>query len=184
MLTSNFYGRLNSTESFDLQAAKVELAKVPSGLLNGAIKANWFSGRSSLTPNDKRIVDSIKGQLRKLDLDIVFGPTSHPTFSETDAENVFRIDDRGTAFPDPLVIFRADNAELKRYLTDAAKAQSLDVKANAIFALSKYFSDNSILIPLYERKTVYWINPNKVADLGVQTGITFDVERIRLIRRL
>lgn len=196
ILTSNFYGRLGVSESADLNAAKAELSQVPAQLLKRKIKANWFSGRSIPTPSDRNIIQVVTKQFKQLGLDVEFGPSDNPTFSETDTETVLRVDDRGTAFVDPLVIFRAfekpaflspffpkDNIALKSLLTNAAKSQSLDVKANAIFALSKYFYENSIVIPLYERKTVYWVNPEKVADLGVQTGITFDFERLQMARK-
>ncbi len=196
MLTSNFYGRITAPERFDLEVAKTELAKVPSHLVKLPIKCNWFSGRTTLAAGDKHVVETLKKQFRQIGLEIEFGPTNHPTFAPNDSETVLRIDDRGTAFPDPLVIFRAfekpaflspffpkDNSVLKSLLTTAAQAQSLDVKANAIFTLSKYFDENVILIPLYERRTVYWMNPNKVASLGIQTGITFDIERVRLAKK-
>ena len=192
-LTSNFFGRINTPEHFNLDAAKMELALVPHNLLKAPLKAHWFSGRSNLTPVENQIVESLGKQLRQLGLEVSFGPSKSPTFADSDSDTVLRIDDRGTAFPDPLVIFRAfetpaflspffpkENGKLKALLNDAARASSLDVKANAIFALSKYFDENTILIPLYERKTVYWINEKKVADLGIQTGITFDIERVRL----
>ena len=196
VLTSNFYGRLSSREVFDLKDAKAEFEKVPLHLRRGPIKANWFSGRSELTSSDKRTIDLVQKQLQALGIEVVFEAGTHPTFAENDVETVLRIDDRGTAFPDPLVIFRAfekpaflspffpkNNVVFKALLDKAAQAQSLDVKANAVFALSKYFDENSIVIPLYERKTVYWVNPDKVADLGVQTGITFDLERVRVVAK-
>lgn len=90
-----------------------------------------------------------------------FGPSNNPTFADSDKDTVFRIDDRGTAFADPLVIFRAfeapaflspffpkNNEHLKVLLDNAAKANSLDVKADTILTLSKYFDDNTIVIPL------------------------------------
>ena len=193
MLTSNFFGRVNVPEHYDLVAAKKELAFVSPNLLKRPLKANWFSGRSELRSFDKQIITTLEKQLARLALNVVFGPSSNPTFANSDRDTVLRVDDRGTAFADPLVIFRAfeapaflspffpkDNRRLKSLLSDAAKANSLAVKASTIFALSKYFDENTILIPLYERKTVYWINEKKVADLGIQTGITFDLDRLRM----
>jgi ABC-type transport system substrate-binding protein len=196
ILTSNFVGRVNMPEHYDLIAAKKELALVPKDLLKRTIRGHWFSGRVELSPLEKQIVVKLEKQLAGLGLDVEFGPSNNPTFADSDKNTVLRIDDRGTAFADPLIIFRAfeapaflspffpkDNGRLKALLDDAAKANSLDVKANTIFALSKYFDENTILIPLYERKTVYWINEKKVADLGIQTGITFDLDRVRLVTK-
>ena len=194
MLTSNFFGRINAAERFNITEAKKELALVPKSLLRAPIKTNWFSGRSDLAPLERQIVATLDSQLEKIGLNVNFGPSNNPTFADSDKDTVFRIDDRGTAFADPLVIFRAfeapaflspffpkNNERLKVLLDNAAKANSLDVKADTILTLSKYFDDNTIVIPLYERKTVYWINEKKVADLGIQTGITFDIDRVRLV---
>lgn len=149
MLTSNFFGRLNTGETHDLSAARSELAMVPKKLIDRPIKAHWFTGRSALMGDDERIVDELKRQLSEIGLNLEFKSSQHPTFAEDDQETVLRVDDRGTAFPDPLVIFRAferpaflspflprDSLHLRKLLSDAANAPSIDVKSQAIRSLS------------------------------------------------
>jgi ABC-type transport system substrate-binding protein len=192
LLTTNFYGRLQRSEKHDLALAKQEIAKVPEEFLGKPLKAYWYSGRTAVTKGERAILNAISRQLASIGVQLVFEPSIHPTFSDKDTEAVLRIDDRGTAFSDPLIIFRAfekpaflspffpkENSRLKTLISYAANSKSLDVKAGAIFELSKYFDANTIVVPLYERKTVYWVDPAKIADLGVQTGITFDVNRVR-----
>lgn len=159
--------------------------------LHAPVRMATFSGRAEPTATDQKILTRLAAQLESLGLNVVAQPSASPTFAETDTETVLRIDDRGTAFPDPLVIFRAferpaflspffvgPGGEFARRLHDAARASALDVKAQSIHALSDLFAEHHVVVPLYERKTVYWINPSDVTQLGVQTGITFDVERV------
>ncbi len=193
-LTTNFYGRLNKPEKFDLEIARKELQLVPEILRQGVLKAHWFTGRKKLSALENRIIETFKLQMRQVGLNFDFSESAHPTFSDEDVTTVLRIDDRGSALPDPLVLFRAYERpaflapffpdvqipDYKKLLSRAAHAESLDVKSNAIYALSKFFDDHNLVIPIYERKTVYWINAEKIKELGIQTGITFDLERIRL----
>jgi ABC-type transport system substrate-binding protein len=197
VLPSNFYGRHNQPAVFDIAAAKSELSKIPSDLVpKGKLRAYWYTGRKSVVGVEAKVINLVQQSLKAIGVDVAFEYSDYPTFRGTDSEAVFRVDERGTKFPDPLAIFRAfetpaflsplfpeeqSMTEFQALLREASLAESLDVKSGAIAKLSRYFTDYSIVVPLFERKTIYWVDQSRISDIGIQTGIAIDLDKITLV---
>ncbi len=195
VLTGQFYGRIRPKTVRDLGEAKLLLARVPAALLKRPIKIQGKSAKSHESEPDTDL-EILSKQMQSLGLQTEIVPSESPTLLDGDHETVFKLDDRGTAFIDPLVIFQAfrkpaflsrfmvgDLKQFDQLLDNAAHSESLDVKAASIAELSRFFYDNALVVPLYERRVTYWINPKLIKSVGDWEGISFNLERFELVER-
>jgi oligopeptide transport system substrate-binding protein len=192
LLTSNFIGRLHLPEEFDLAEARREIKKVPKALLAKPVRAFGYAARIQ-TKFDASVLGRLAETWKSIGVQVDFVPADNLRFAEKDVSTVFRIDERGTAFVDPLPIFRAfyrrgflarffpsDDPKYGKMLAVASQARDINEKANSIAALSRYVLDNCYLIPLFEKKIFFWSNPKRIMSLGTQRTIGLDVTQIAL----
>ncbi|MCB0418945.1 MAG: hypothetical protein KDD39_14965, partial [Bdellovibrionales bacterium] len=192
ILTSNFIGRLKLSESSQIAEAKRLLTKIPKSLLNGPIRAFGFSARSQVQGFEKHVLEKLQAQWKRVGLNVEFVASTEPLFGDKDQVTVFRVDERGTGFADPLPVFYAfysgylsrlfppGEAEFGKLLDAASAAPGLAEKATRVEAVSRYFADKRYALPLYEKRLAFWLQPGRVASLGKQQGVGLDVTTVRL----
>lgn len=195
-LPSNFGGRIGVNAPINFAQARLHLTNVPRSLLRRQLKAAYFTGVSLEDPEEKAFRKILSDQLTQAGLRTSFIQNESPTFSTHDAETVFKVDVRGTHVVDPLILFRAYEApgllsrlfvgpkkKLSHLLRECEAQPNLEMRMKSMKKLTSLFFNHRIVIPLFERKPSYFINPQRVFSVGQQHGIGFDLINLIVQRK-
>ncbi|MCB0404395.1 MAG: hypothetical protein KDD51_06385 [Bdellovibrionales bacterium] len=192
ILTSNFIGRVKLTELQQVEETKRLLAQVPKELLAQPLRAFGFSARAEVTGFEAAVLDRLRTQWKAAGLRVEFARSTDPLFAVNDRDTVFRVDERGTGFADPLPVFYAfysgylarlfpkSEFQFGKLLAAASAASGLGEKAQRVQAISRYFLENRYAVPLYEKRLAFWVRPGRITSLGKQQGVGLDVTTVRV----
>lgn len=180
-LPAHFWGRYNPPEKQDVEKAKAILAGLPEDLKALTKQPIRVPVRASMKP--KVAFDRIEAQLKAIGLNIEFYPNTKKFWEKDHAETALWIVSFVMGDVDPILkfgTFRADgpilpfapakDADFEKLYQDAARASSLDLRVESVKALSKYVYDQTMLLPVFEKKPVHWYNPKVISGLGNQDG--------------
>ena len=191
ILATHQYGRFGVTEQSSIDEAKNLLGKISAHLPKGKIKIPVFN---SSYGNKKygHYLEILANQFLEVGLNVEFFDSPKKFFDASDKDFPLRIQSPGADPADPLVIFNLfkngspfskhapiGDKKYEKLLMNAADAESLDVKAQAVKALSQYVYDQKYFVPLFERRPVISFDPKRISSLGEQNGgLTFFFDRL------
>ncbi|MBT4761919.1 MAG: ABC transporter substrate-binding protein [Bdellovibrionaceae bacterium] len=193
-LANHFWGRIKPDKKTDINKAKKLLKEVKQLDLSKIFQIPVFNGKLT-DPKYGLYASRLEEQLRKIGLNVKFIESEEKIFPSTDKETLFRLASLGADVADPIILFgllRGKNSPLsphfplndKSYENLFSKAQhttTLDQRVMAVKKLSSYIHENTWTVPLFEKKLLVSINPNRIKDIGLQDGgLTFFVERATL----
>ncbi|MCB9092866.1 MAG: hypothetical protein H6620_09930, partial [Halobacteriovoraceae bacterium] len=141
-------------------------------------------------------ISLLNKQLSEAGLKVEFFDSKDKFLSPSDSDTLFKIISLGADVTDPVVLFGLmrgksplaphyppKDAEYENLYTIAESATSLDAKVLALKSLSQYVYDHHFVVPLFERRSLFGINPQRVKDVGKQDGgLVFLVNRVNLKR--
>ena len=185
-------GRINQTKQFSLELAKKEISSIKN--YNWSVPIQAVICKLPLPGSiEDKYVKKVIDQIESIGLNVKLKEDCNLTFDPNDKTSLFRFDDRGTAFKDPLVIFNAfdeggllsgffpkNNSTFQILLNRSRRAGNIDQRVSSLRDLSKYFFDNDLVIPVVSRKLLYWVDKRRIKNIGQQQSITFDLSRIML----
>lgn len=188
VLTSNFPEHLGLLPEPNLAEAR----RLASELnLPGSITVPVHFGTRPLTAEERSVLENLRRNFSDIGLQVSFVPTTVLTFENDDVSTPFRLDRRGSAFHDPMIhltafakggflsAFYPENLDHYTEMVDqVSRITSPGGRNTAVKALNKFLYDQSIVVPLYEDRKVYWINPERISSVGNQDTLGFDVSRL------
>ena len=194
-LASHFWGRIETPKDDSPEKAKSLLKDIENLSKSFPLKIPIF-GRSSGSGILTDYVKTLKKQLSEVGLQVEFFESKDKYFSKTDKETPFRVISLGADVADPLILFEimngGDSSPLwphfpkndNKYinLIDIAReAETLKEKTSAVREISKYFYNNKISVPLFERKQFVSFRKDRIKSIGEQNGgLTFYLNRVSI----
>lgn len=192
LLPKNYWGRSIIPDPYNPRLAQKLFNSLPKKLRKKIWNIPVFGGNQL----DKNILaNEIKKQLANYGFNITFFPSTEKFISkETAKKTPFEISGNITFQLDPLIMFAQcidkspdlyEKPSFDQKLEDlyelASKAQTKNDKVKAVQTLSQYINEKAYIIPLLERKTIIYYNPNTIENLGKQDqAIIFFASRVEI----
>jgi len=190
VLTSNFPEHLGIKPEQNLTEARRLASEVS---LPPTLSVPIHFGTRPLTAEERAVLESLRQDFAKLGLQISFVPTTTLTFEPGDSSTPFKLDRRGSAFHDPLIhlnafskggllsaLYADDLDEYAGLVEQVSRSLSPALRQEGIRRLNRLFYERSLVIPLYEDRKIYWINPSKVVSVGNQDNLGLDISAMTI----
>jgi ABC-type transport system substrate-binding protein len=191
VLTSNFKERLGIVATTNLEEARNLAGALAIPKSDTTLSIPVHFGTRPLTEEERFVLESLRADLKGLGLMVEFVPATSLTFGKGDSTTPFRLDRRGSAFHDPMVhlsafasggllsaFYPADLAAYTQLVEHVSQATDVTSRSTRIRSLSKLFYDKVLVVPLYEDRKVYWINPKVITSLGRQDSLGLDLAEL------
>lgn len=188
LLPSHMWGRFGVYEDQNIAEAKKIILKVAGGK-QLHIKVPVFNSDIS-DPRKKWYLLELRKQLQKIGIKVTLFADPTKFYQASDDKYAMRIVSLGADVADPLILFNlftesspvmpfgSRDEELKGLISSAETLVTSEDREISIQKLSKYFYDNRISIPLFERKQEVFIRNDFQYKLGKQdSGIPLLVTR-------
>lgn len=180
ILPESSWGRLGFKSSPDSISAQQAVQKISPQFLNKEIPIPIYAATQTNfqdTPQGR-----IEGQIRKLGIPVVLKFTGSIEEFRNDKSAPFRVTGFAADYLDPLAVFSQFSKNgmygeafpqdklFDTLFDEASQAPSFDVRVETVKKLNSYFIEQGYILPLWQRKTIYFFNKNTVISLGKQRG--------------
>lgn len=182
LLPSHLWGRADIQDSFNLNKAKELFSSLPKELRDKIWPVPVFGGQT-FSSDKKALLEELKRQFAQFGLRVDFYPSQEKFISKKTAmASPMEIAGQVADYVEPVVMFSAfrqdspfeyeklnqQDETFERLYALASKAQQSEEKIETVRELSAYFNEIAIAVPLWESKSLYYVNPKTVRSLGDQ----------------
>ena len=179
-----YWGVKRLKNPYNPELAQKLFNSLPKELRDKEWNVSVYSSGNEIKGNKKLFIDEIKNQLAIYGFKMNYFPITEKFLPKKYAENTpfdisfFQIDHFDSLFkfarllnngPDEFVKPLFDQ-KLEDLYESAFKAKTKEIKAKAIEDLSEYVHENAFWIPLLDAKTVYYIDPKTIKNIGKKGG--------------
>ncbi len=190
LLPKSYWGRNSIPDPYNPKLAQELFDSLPKKLRDKKWNVPVFAGKEK-----DILADEIKNQLAKYGFKISFFPSTEKFISKKTAENTpFEISGCITFQLDPLIMFAQFtnkspdlyekppfDKNLENLYENALMALTKEDKVERVQALSQYVNEKAYIIPLLERKSIIFYNPNTIESLGKQDqALIFFASRVEM----
>ena len=198
-LASHFWGRVEPKTKIDIEKAKNLLKQVKKLDLSETYQIPLFAHKKFDNPKYRAkygaYILELERQLKSIGLKIKIVISNKKIFPIDDKSTLFRLFSLGADIADSTILFgllKGEKSPLRPHFPmndktydalfkKAQQATIMEKRIESVKKLSEYLCQNKWMIPLFEKKLLVSINPQKVKDVGLQDGgLTFFVERVTL----
>jgi hypothetical protein len=161
--------------------------KLPKEYFEQEIKAVFFSTSDTLLPNQKKQAAVLKENFSKIGLNISFHATTikHPT-DELMKQYTFKIWSKVVDLSDPVISYGAlykgspyenempeDSEGFNRAYEGAVNQKNIEDRIKALETISTEIEKKALIVPIFERYSIFYTNPKTIKTLGNQTKPMF-----------